>query len=133
MSGHAYNAPPVRSLAFAGKGTPLNINPQWEVHPAQVKAWLDAHEDLPLLDVRQPKEWSAGHIDAAKLIPLDQLETQIPAINNYADRRIVIHCHLGKRSLVATALLRSKGFRNVHSMAGGIEAWNLLLTGKLQR
>lgn len=104
----------------------LEIDPLWEVHPTQLKQWLDEHAEVLIIDVRQPKEWTAAHIQAATLIPLDQLETRLDQIDSWKDRRVVVHCHHGVRSMNATAFLRHRGFTNVHSLAGGIDAWSLL-------
>ena len=114
-------------------GITLNINPATEVHPTQLKQMLDAKADFLLLDCRQPREWSTCHIDGAKLIPLDQLESQLHNIDDFEDRPIIIHCHHGGRSLAATMLLRQKGFKHVHSLAGGIDAWSLLIDPSVRR
>ena len=41
----------------------------------------------------------------------------------WRDRDVVVHCQMGGRSRRACELLRSKGFRSVSNLAGGIEAW----------
>lgn len=115
------------------KGVQLNVNPEWEVHPAQVKQWLDQHEEVLILDVRQPKEWNTTHIEGATLIPLDQLDAKASTLEDWKNRRIVVHCHHGVRSMNGTALLRAKGFGNVHSMAGGIDAWSLIVDPGVRR
>jgi rhodanese-related sulfurtransferase len=38
-------------------------------------------------------------------------------------RRVVVHCHLGGRSLRVAQWLRQQGFARAQSMTGGIEAW----------
>ena len=114
-------------------GITLNINPDTEVHPLQLKQMLDARQDLLLLDVRQTREWSTTHIKGAKLIPLDQLESQLDNIDEFEDRPVVVYCHHGVRSLAGTMLLRQKGFKNVHSLAGGIDAWSLLADPSVRR
>ena len=40
------------------------------------------------------------------------------------DALIVFHCHRGGRSQQAAEYLRRKGYRNVHNLAGGIDAWS---------
>ena len=107
-------------------GIALNINPEWEVHPAQVKDWVDRHEELLILDVRQQREWNICRIEGATLIPLDQLDGDAGTIADWKNRRVVVHCHHGSRSMNGTAILRKKGFTNAHSLAGGIDAWSLI-------
>lgn len=108
-------------------GIVLNINPEWEVHPEQTGDAKQSGEEFLLLDVRQQREWDVTHIEGATLIPLNELESRIEEIAAWKDRKVVVHCHHGVRSLNATALLRQKGFTNVYSLAGGIEAWSLMV------
>jgi adenylyltransferase/sulfurtransferase len=114
-------------------GIQLNINPDWEVHPAQLKEMVDAKRDVLILDVRQQREWNTARIDGATLIPLDQLDGRAQEIEAWKERPIVAHCHHGVRSMNAAALLRKKGFKNVHSLAGGIDAWSLIVDGGVPR
>ncbi len=108
-------------------GIELNINPEWEVHPVQVGEAKHKGEEFLLLDVRQLREWNTSKIDGATLIPLNELEQRIDEIAEWRDRKVVVHCHHGVRSLNATALLRQKGFTNTYSLAGGIEAWSQMV------
>ena len=117
----------------SGKPASLPVNPAWEVHPTQVHEALARHDDLLLLDVRRQNEWDASHLPSATLIPLDQLPARAAELAPWKTRPIVVHCHHGVRSLNATALLRKLGFTNVHSMAGGIEAWSLLVDPSIPR
>jgi adenylyltransferase/sulfurtransferase len=112
----------------------LPVNPAWEVHPADVKKSLDAGEDLLLLDVRQFREWNYARIEGATLVPMAELEQKAHTdLSSMKNRRIVTLCHVGGRSLRAAAFLRHAGFENVHSMAGGIEAWSLLIDPTIPR
>jgi rhodanese-related sulfurtransferase len=73
-----------------------------------------------VLDVRNPDEYQAGHVQGAVLIPLSELaarQDEIPA----ADPLYVI-CAVGGRSLTATKALVDAGYRAV-SVAGGTNGW----------
>ena len=126
-------AAPGRSQPNAPTLASLPVNPQWEVHPGQVKQWLDEQAEVLILDVRQLREWNAAHIEGATLIPLDQLEARVGEIETWKARRVVVHCHHGVRSMNGTAFLRHQGFTNVHSMAGGLEAYSLLADPSIPR
>jgi rhodanese-related sulfurtransferase len=116
------------------KTNDLPVNPDWEVHPADVKKSLDAKEDFLLLDVRQPREWNVARIEGAMLVPMNELEQKAQTdLATMKHRRIVTMCHVGGRSLRAAAFLRHLGFENVHSMAGGIEAWSVLVDRTIPR
>lgn len=91
-----------------------------EVLPGELAQLLRADLGVQLLDVRQPWEHSADNL-GGELIPLDILEQHIPVWD--ADQVIVVYCQRGARSRAAAELLYRKGFRNVSSLAGGIEAY----------
>jgi rhodanese-related sulfurtransferase len=81
-------------------------------------------EDVLLLDVRTPREHAVARIEGAALVPLQQLPARVEELRPYADRPVVTVCHRGMRSLQAAAFLRQAGFRDVRSMAGGIDLWS---------
>ncbi|MFA6921487.1 MAG: rhodanese-like domain-containing protein [Gallionella sp.] len=76
-----------------------------------------------LLDVREPEEFSAVHVQDAKLIPLGELEARLPEIATYKDRPIVVMCRSGHRSARAVSLLKEAGYSQVSNIKGGITAW----------
>lgn len=75
--------------------------------------------DALLLDVREPAEWSAGHIEGALHTPLGDLD---PTTFDQ-DRTVVAVCRSGNRSSKAAAALADAGI-DVRNMAGGMEAWS---------
>ena len=74
-----------------------------------------------LLDVREPSEWEAGHIDGAVLIPLAELSTRMSEIPK--DKTVVIICRSGNRSAQARDQLRAAGYSQTTSVDGGMNAW----------
>ncbi|HZS53886.1 MAG TPA: rhodanese-like domain-containing protein [Bryobacteraceae bacterium] len=74
-----------------------------------------------LLDVRNPREWAAKHIQGSVNIPLNHLETRIAQIPS--DRRIAIQCAGGYRSSIAASVLHRHGITNLIELAGGTAAW----------
>ncbi len=127
MTQRDHDQTPSPGLPPASAAPKINLNPEWEVHPLDVHKLKNTGTEILILDVRQPKEWDLTHIDGAKLIPLDQLPQRVTELENWRDKPIVVHCHHGARSLRAAAWLRQAGFAQVKSMAGGIEAWSLLV------
>lgn len=115
---------PTPDLDARGLPRSYPFKPDWETTPRQVKSMLDVNEDFLLIDCREPEEWRAGHIDAAKLMPLQSFQQHLPELSGRENDRIVIHCHHGGRSLRLTQFLRQQGFTDVKSMAGGIALWN---------
>ena len=74
-----------------------------------------------MLDVREPDEWVAGHIDGATLIPLGELQARAAEVP--ADRQVVVVCRSGNRSATGRDILLGAGVPSVTSMAGGMTAW----------
>jgi rhodanese-related sulfurtransferase len=101
----------------------LNTLPM-EIDVATVKARLDASDDLLLLDCREKDEYELAHIDAARLIPMSELEARIVELAEYRTRPLAVHCHHGGRSLRVAAWLREQGFTQAQSIAGGIDRWS---------
>lgn len=78
-----------------------------------------------LLDVREPVEWAAGHIDGARHIPLGQVPARLAELP--ADADVIVVCKVGGRSAQVTAYLADRGYRATN-LRGGVVAW--LAAGK---
>ena len=89
----------------------------------ELKRKLDLGEKLTLIDVREPWEYNIAKIEGAQLIPLGSLGTEYKKLDPNAE--IVIHCHMGMRSMDATQFLLQQGFKNVKNLTGGINAWSM--------
>jgi rhodanese-related sulfurtransferase len=78
-----------------------------------------------LIDVREADEYSAAHIPGAINIPRGLLEFKLSNDAQLAERKLklVLYCKNSGRSALAADALREMGYRNVLSLAGGIEAW----------
>ena len=88
----------------------------------EVKAKLDAGEDIILLDVREPHEWEISDISAATLhIPKGEVIEHLGEIDTA--REVIVYCKVGGRSADVTRLLREHGFGKARNMLGGINAW----------
>lgn len=72
----------------------------------------------PLLDVRQPDEYTEAHVPGAVLIPLDQLPQRMAEVPN----PVLVICRSGGRSMAASQLLAEQGIAATN-VAGGTLAW----------
>lgn len=81
-----------------------------------------AHENhRTVVDVRGAAEWDAGHIPNARHLFLGDLPTSSDELPR--DLPIVVHCHTGTRASIAASILKAKGFTDVVTMRGGMDAW----------
>jgi rhodanese-related sulfurtransferase len=72
-----------------------------------------------LVDVRTPEEFSAKHVDGAKNIPVDEIDTRLNELPK--DKPVVVSCHSGGRSAVAAKVLRGAGYDVID--IGGMKNW----------
>jgi adenylyltransferase/sulfurtransferase len=87
-----------------------------------LKRKLDAHEDVFVLDVREPHEYQIVNL-GAPLIPVGSIESRIGELAAEKNREIIVHCKTGGRSQKAALALKKAGFINVSNLTGGITAW----------
>lgn len=94
-----------------------------EISPAELKQLQKSGEDFSLIDVREPDEWKIGTISAAVTMPRGLLERDIDQVTTDKNRKIVLYCAGGVRSILAAHMLQRMGFKNVISLAGGYKDW----------
>ncbi len=88
-----------------------------------LKNWLDKGEAV-LVDVREPAEHQASNIAGATLLPLS--EVSAAKLPNCVGKKLVIHCHAGKRGgMACEKLLAENPALEIYNLEGGISAWNL--------
>ncbi|MEE4362083.1 MAG: rhodanese-like domain-containing protein [Pseudomonadales bacterium] len=90
---------------------------------AQELVNLVNRDEAVVLDVRDRKEYQAGHITSALNIPFPTLEKRIDELKPHRDRTLVVICKMGQHSNAAGTLLRKAGFEKVARLSGGMMAW----------
>jgi hydroxyacylglutathione hydrolase len=89
---------------------------------AQELAQRLAHEpDLVVVDVREPAEWTDGHMPGARHSPMRQVAERLAEIPR--DRRVAITCAGGARSSLVGSLLLARGFTDLLNVWGGMTGW----------
>lgn len=76
-----------------------------------------------VIDVCEPGEFAAGHINGARNVPLAQLEAQLPNVVKSKTTPLILVCQAGVRSGRALGVARKLGYENAQSLAGGLKAW----------
>lgn len=106
-------------MSWRTAAKPLEIMPQWNVR--QLHERLRQDPKLLVVDVRQPAEWNAGHIDGALHITGAELPSRINEVPK--DRPVATICSSGYRSSVSASLLLSQGHPDIANVLGGMTAW----------
>jgi rhodanese-related sulfurtransferase len=91
-----------------------------ELDPQRVSEWLAQEPDLLVIDVREPYEREAGHIEGTRHVALVELSDAAATIRR--DRPVVFYCRVGARSGMAAKAFRASGFE-AYSMQGGLVRW----------
>lgn len=105
-----------------------------EISVTDLMHLLKVHtETLQVIDCREEEEWQHCRIEGSELIPLSEFAQKTAGWDCSDKRKKIIYCHHGIRSLQATKFLRSKGFENTFSLAGGIDAWSVQINPEIPR
>lgn len=90
------------------------------ISPKQAYTLLKDDTNITLLDVRTPDEFSKEHIEGATLIPVQELSENLSKLDK--EKKIIVYCHSGMRSVAASRILVKNGFTPLN-VTGGITAW----------
>jgi rhodanese-related sulfurtransferase len=77
-------------------------------------------DGAPLIDVREPDEYTAAHVPGATLIPLATVPDELAQVPT--DGTVYVICAKGSRSMRAAEFYRAQGIEAVN-VAGGTIAW----------
>ena len=91
-----------------------------DVTVAELAAILAADPTTPVVDVRNPDEYAAGHVPGAVLMPLHTVPVRVQDLPR--NRPVYLVCHSGGRSAQAAARLTQQGY-DVVNVVGGTGAW----------
>jgi rhodanese-related sulfurtransferase len=84
---------------------------------------IDGDPAPVLVDVRTPKEFAEEHIADSVNVPLADLAPGVRGLPNDLATPIVTLCNVGRISLDAMLMLKAMGYRRVHNLMGGLNAW----------
>lgn len=92
------------------------------VSPQQLVHMLNRDEAV-VLDLRERKEFTEGHIIDAINIPQASLDSRINELEPYRERPVIVACKMGQQAGAAGNILRKAGFSNVMRLSGGMTGW----------
>jgi len=92
-----------------------------QISAEEVYVIITEEKDFLILDVRTIEEYSEGHIEGSKLIPVSELGSRLNELPQ--DKPIIVYCRSGNRSNTAANILIENGFKKIYDMGGGILEW----------
>lgn len=104
----------------------LVVSAKQTVQEISVEQALTAIESCDLLiDVREADEYVAGHLPGATHLSRGMLEFKLASNPKWQarDMRIVLYCKTSGRAALCAKSLAEMGYTHVHSIAGGVDAW----------
>ena len=102
-----------------------------EVFPWDLEERIAANPELMIVDVREPYEFDAMHIEGSINVPRGILESAceydyeetVPELVEARQREIAIVCRSGYRSVLAAHSMQVLGYENVCSLKTGLRGW----------
>ncbi|MEW8201413.1 MAG: rhodanese-like domain-containing protein [Candidatus Thiodiazotropha endolucinida] len=103
-----------------------------EIMPWDLEERMQVNPGLLIVDVREPYEYDAMHIEGSLAVPRGILESAcewdyeetVPELVNARQREIVVVCRSGYRSVLAAFSMHVLGYDNVVSLKTGLRGWN---------
>ena len=110
-------------------GPPLPL----EVSAAEANEILKVDPAAVLIDCRERSEYDLVHVAGGVLMPTSEFGNHVEAIQAMSNKRLLVMCHHGMRSMSVVQWLRQHGIENCQNVAGGIDAWACEVDSNLAR
>jgi len=82
---------------------------------------LENDDNVTLLDVRTIEEYKSGHLRDATLIPVQVLSKNLGMLKQDKNKKIIVYCRTGSRSVTASRILEENGFTPLNVKGGIIQ------------
>jgi rhodanese-related sulfurtransferase len=117
------------NLAYGGSGAGTVSRKKAEVYsisPVDAKKLIETKDQLQLVDVRTPQEFSGGALPGSTLVTYNSWSpktflNQMEAFDR--EKPLLLVCAVGGRSWAAALALKRQGFQEVYNLNGGLQAW----------
>lgn len=76
-------------------------------------------EGVTVVDVRTDSEWAAGHLRAARHLPLSTLDHTLRDSGLDRDKPVLLHCRTGRRATRASSQFSDAGFTDIWVLKPG--------------
>ena len=109
---------PVNMAGFMIDNIANGVLKQWHLEDADK---LPRDGSVTLLDTRTATEYSRGHIEGFKNIPVDELRERLDEVEK--DKSVYVICQSGLRSYIASRILEGNGY-TAYNFAGGFRFYD---------
>jgi rhodanese-related sulfurtransferase len=111
----------------------MSTDHPWEIAPGDLQSLRTGGEVPLVIDCRETPEVEIASIDGTLHVPMDEIKSRLPELEDHADDLVIVLCHHGVRSLQVVAFLREQGFSDARSLAGGIDRWSIEIDSGIPR
>jgi rhodanese-related sulfurtransferase len=97
-----------------------------DITPQEAKEMINTNINnlqFVLLDVRTPAEFQSAHLEGAENVDYQSSSFSDEIDKMDKGKKYLLYCRSGIRSANALQVMRSKGFREIYNMLGGITLW----------
>ena len=108
-------------LLFFGDELLRRMRKYREVVPAE--GVLLINKGAAVVDIRPSKDFGAGHVIGAHNIPAAELDGRLTELDKFKEQAVIVCCDAGTASQKVANVLIKHGFKAVHTIKGGIKAW----------
>ncbi|MGL4910863.1 MAG: rhodanese-like domain-containing protein [Romboutsia sp.] len=92
---------------------------------SQFEKMISENSDAIILDPRDKKDFSKGHIENSINIPLSEIESRLDELSK--DKPVLIYCNVGRKSAEAANILQNNGFSKVYNAIDGVKEYDFKL------
>ncbi|ASK32938.1 rhodanese-like domain-containing protein [Alloalcanivorax mobilis] len=89
----------------------------------QMATNLVNQNDAVIVDVRDNDEFRAGHIPGSLNLPAGKAMERLAELEQYKERPLILTCKAGNQAAHLGRQLRTKGFKDIYRIQGGVTAW----------
>ena len=116
---------PVNMAGFMIDNISKGTLKQWHLEDVD---FLPRDGSVTLLDVRTTSEYSNGHIEGFKNIPVDELRERLDEIEK--DKPVYVICQSGLRSYIGTRILEGNGYK-AYNFSGGFRFYDAVMNDRV--
>ena len=110
-------------IAFSSLGCKNEVDSEIKVVTTEEMQTILKMDEVQLVDVRTPEEFSEGYIKNAQNIDFNSPTFEQDILKLNKEKPVMLYCHSGGRSAKCAQKLKDAGFKKIYDLKGGISTW----------